>query len=123
MKIKVFGWLLMSDRLNSRNMLKWRHYNIGDDYTCLLCDSKLEETVEHLFFQCSLPGIVLWFSLFLMVVVVGPRGGAGPVSVEHCPSARSVALFAATWLGSGMPFDGGCDFLALQGAERLQGRW
>ena len=53
MKIKVFGWLLLSDRLNSRNMLKRRHYNIGNDYTCLLCKSNLEETVEHLFFECS----------------------------------------------------------------------
>ena len=53
MKIKVFGWLWLSDRLNSRNMLKRWHYNIGNDYTYLLCDSNLEETMEHLFFQCS----------------------------------------------------------------------
>ena len=53
MKIKVFDWLLLSVRLNSRNMLKRRHYNIGNDYTCLLCESNLEETVEHLFFECS----------------------------------------------------------------------
>ena len=71
--------------------------------------------------EALLPGIVLWFSLFFMMAVVWPRGGAGSVLVEHCPSARSVALFAATWLGSGMPFDSGCDFLALQGAERSQG--
>ena len=52
LKIKVFGWLLLSDRLNTRNMLKRRHYNIGDDYNCLLCDQQIEETVEHMIFQC-----------------------------------------------------------------------
>ena len=37
MKIKVFGWLLPPDRLNTRDMLKRRHYNIGNDFGCLLC--------------------------------------------------------------------------------------
>lgn len=52
MKIKVFGWLLMVDRLNTRNMLKRRHYNIGEDHNYLLRDSPDEETLEHLFFEC-----------------------------------------------------------------------
>ena len=51
MKIKVFGWLLLSDRLNTRNMLKRRHYNIGNDYDCILCGLHIEETLEHLFFE------------------------------------------------------------------------
>ena len=50
MKIKVFGWLLLSDRLNTRNMLKRRHYNIGTNFDCLMCAQHVEETVEHLFF-------------------------------------------------------------------------
>lgn len=29
--------------------------------------------------------------------------------VDHNPSAWSVTLFVATWLGHGKPFDGGCD--------------
>lgn len=53
MKIKVFGWLLLSDRLNTRNMLKRRHYNIGNDYDCILCGLHIEETLEHLFFECQ----------------------------------------------------------------------
>lgn len=51
-KLRVFGWFLLSDRLNTRNMLKRRHYNIGDNTDCLLCGDKVEETVEHLFFHC-----------------------------------------------------------------------
>ena len=53
MKIKVFGWLLFNDRLNTRNMLKRRHYDIGDDHTCLLCGLDVEETVDHMIFTCS----------------------------------------------------------------------
>ena len=53
MKIKVFGWLLFNDRLNTRNMLKRRHYDIGDDHSCLLCGLDVEETVDHMIFTCS----------------------------------------------------------------------
>ncbi|XP_073367668.1 uncharacterized protein [Aegilops tauschii subsp. strangulata] len=52
-KIKVFGWFLLSDRLNTRNMLKRRHYNISNNLDCLLCGQHVEETVEHLFFHCT----------------------------------------------------------------------
>ena len=53
MKLKVFAWLLFHDRLNTRNMLKRRHYNIGDDHNCLLCGLNIEETVEHMIFTCT----------------------------------------------------------------------
>ena len=53
MKIKVFGWLLFHDRLNTRNMLRRRHYNIGNDFTCLLCGQNIEETVDHMVFTCQ----------------------------------------------------------------------
>ena len=53
MKIKVFGWLLLSDHLNTRNMLKRRHYNIGEVHDCILCGLHIEETLEHLFFECQ----------------------------------------------------------------------
>jgi hypothetical protein len=52
-KLKVFSWLLMVDRLNTRNMLKRRHLNIGNDYSCPPCSTGEEETLEHLFFSCS----------------------------------------------------------------------
>ena len=53
MQWKVFLWLLLSERLNTRNMLKRRHYRIqNDDYTCLLCCNPPEEDITHLFFTC-----------------------------------------------------------------------
>lgn len=45
MKIKIFRWLLLSHRLNTRNMLKRRHYNIRDDLDCLLCGQQIEEDI------------------------------------------------------------------------------
>ena len=53
-KIKVFGWFLLADRLNTRNMVKRRHYNIGDDFNFLLCGQQIEQDVEHMIFQCYL---------------------------------------------------------------------
>jgi hypothetical protein len=52
-KLKVFSWLLLSDRLNTRNMLKRRHFNIGSNFNCPLCSTGDEETLEHLFFSCT----------------------------------------------------------------------
>ncbi|XP_073354904.1 uncharacterized protein [Aegilops tauschii subsp. strangulata] len=52
-KFKVFRWLPMVDRMNTRNKLKRHHYNIqNNNYACLLCNQPPEETVEHLFFHC-----------------------------------------------------------------------
>ena len=50
-KIKVFGWLVLSDRLNTRNMLKRRHYNIGTNLSCLLYGQK-EEDIDHMILTC-----------------------------------------------------------------------
>ena len=52
-KIKFFCWLLLSDRLNTRNMLRRRHYNVGNTAECTMCNAREEETVEHLFFHCD----------------------------------------------------------------------
>lgn len=53
MKIKFFGWLLLTDRLNTRNMLERRHYNIGNNFNCILCDLPIEEDISHMIFQCQ----------------------------------------------------------------------
>ncbi|XP_020174866.1 uncharacterized protein [Aegilops tauschii subsp. strangulata] len=53
-KWKVFAWLLLADRLNTRGLLKRKHTKLRDDnYACLLCHHPPEETVEHLFFHCE----------------------------------------------------------------------
>lgn len=52
-KLRVFTWLLLMDRLNTRNILKRKNHKIeGNNYNCVLCTSRQEETAMHLFFTC-----------------------------------------------------------------------
>jgi hypothetical protein len=60
LKIKVFAWLLISDRLNTKDMIKRRHWNVTDEYHCILCSSHTYEDKIHLF--CRL-GLILCLSL------------------------------------------------------------
>lgn len=50
-KQKIFFWLLISDRLSTRNILRRRHMH-SESYNCVLCMSSPEETVRHLFLDC-----------------------------------------------------------------------
>jgi hypothetical protein len=51
-KHKVFFWLLLKDRLNTRNILKRKNMQL-DSFDCVICNSLLEETAGHLFLDCS----------------------------------------------------------------------
>jgi len=52
-KLRVFSWLLLMDRLNTRNILKRKKHKLeGNNYNCILCSNNLEETAFHLFFSC-----------------------------------------------------------------------
>ena len=51
-RLNFFAWLLFVDRLNTRNMLVRRHYNVQPNYLCVLCSTNNEENLEHLFFTC-----------------------------------------------------------------------
>lgn len=51
-KHKVFFWLLVQDRLSSRNILRRKNMHLPS-YTCVLCSSNCEETVGHLFMNCE----------------------------------------------------------------------
>jgi hypothetical protein len=48
---KFFFWLLLRDRLNTRNLLRRKNMFL-EDYSCALCDLGCEETCFHLFFEC-----------------------------------------------------------------------
>jgi hypothetical protein len=50
-KHKVFYWLLLKDRLSTRNILRRKHMAL-DSYNCEFCFAAVEETVEHLFWHC-----------------------------------------------------------------------
>ena len=52
-KLRVFTWLLLKDRLNTRNILKRKKHKLeGNNYNCALCNHNVEETALHLFFTC-----------------------------------------------------------------------
>jgi hypothetical protein len=48
---KFFFWILLNDRLNTRNLLKRKNMDL-QDYNCILCTRKVEEDLMHLFFEC-----------------------------------------------------------------------
>jgi hypothetical protein len=51
-KHKVFFWLLLKNRLNTRSLLRRRAMPL-DSYTCDNCILQIEETPIHLFFRCN----------------------------------------------------------------------
>jgi hypothetical protein len=46
-----FFWLVLKDKLSTRNMIRRRGMHL-DDYQCVLCQLSTEETVMHLLFYC-----------------------------------------------------------------------
>jgi hypothetical protein len=50
-KHRVFAWLLVQDRLSTRNVLR-RKRMILDSYNCEFCHVAQEETTQHLFWEC-----------------------------------------------------------------------
>jgi hypothetical protein len=51
-KHRVFFWLLLKDRLSTRNILRRKNMFL-QTYTCVLCAHNIEETVHHLFLHCE----------------------------------------------------------------------
>ena len=52
LKFKFFAWLLLSDRLNTKDLLQRRHWHVIDDFSCVICVGNYHEDMMHLFFQC-----------------------------------------------------------------------
>lgn len=53
LKLKVFLWLLLMDRLNSKDLLQRKHFNTQGNDRCVTCNSLTTEDSFHLFFTCS----------------------------------------------------------------------
>lgn len=65
LRYKIFFWLLLHDRVNTRNMLQRRSFHLPS-YNCALCQMSTEETYQHLFWDCDF-AFNCWQSL------LGPR--------------------------------------------------
>jgi hypothetical protein len=49
---QFFAWLLLNGKLNSKEMMKKNFF--VEFSKCILCESNIEESIIHLFFECSL---------------------------------------------------------------------
>jgi len=63
-RIKFFAWLLLVDRLNTKDLLRRRHKHLEEGYHCVLCHEHVDETAQHLFFECT-SSVTRWFALGL----------------------------------------------------------
>jgi hypothetical protein len=60
-KHKVFFWLLLRDRISTRELLK-RKNTILQDYNCILCTSVTEESLIHLL-HCPFAHCWTWLNI------------------------------------------------------------
>ena len=51
MTIKMFAWLVIMDRVNTKDMIQRRHSRINDGPSCVLCPTGVLDDRNHLFFQ------------------------------------------------------------------------
>ncbi|WVZ76722.1 hypothetical protein U9M48_024674 [Paspalum notatum var. saurae] len=56
-KHKVYFWLLLKDRLSTRDLLRRKTMQLPT-YECVLCSNRVDESVQHLFLSCSFSQLV-----------------------------------------------------------------
>jgi hypothetical protein len=61
-RIKFFAWLILVDRLNTKDMLRRRHFHVLGGTACIMCNTGEQETIVHLFFECPF-AISCWAKL------------------------------------------------------------
>lgn len=90
---KLFFWLLLRDRLNTKNLLK-RKTMILDDYNCVLCNLGCEESSFHLFFECP-------FSRGCWATIPITRNlNISPLHIWYCKQDKTLtmAFLGRLWL-------------------------
>ena len=50
--LKFFAWLILLDRLNTKDMIRRRNFHVQPNAHCVMCTTSVEEDVNHLFFCC-----------------------------------------------------------------------
>jgi hypothetical protein len=71
-RVKFFTWLVLSDRLNTRNMLRRRNLILRSGYQCLMCTHPPEETLEHMLFFCPF-SMSCWSTINMLWTIQGDR--------------------------------------------------
>jgi len=83
-KIKFFTWLLLNDRLNTRNISRRQKNHLKEGYDFVLCQDGIEETVQHMFFECT-SSITRWSTFFGQSKVVYFKCLCGRTSLFTTP--------------------------------------
>jgi len=63
--IRFFFWLLLKDRLSTRDLLR-RKGMLLQSHNCVLCNHHSDETLEHLFLLCPM-AVQFWTSIGLLI--------------------------------------------------------
>jgi hypothetical protein len=50
-KLRVFVWLLIMDRLNTKYIMSRKHWHVDGSLNCVLCNLNVRETRDYLFFD------------------------------------------------------------------------
>ena len=58
-KHKFFFWLLIQDRLNTKELMVRKNFFV-ESSRCVLCDEEVEESLLHLFFTCDFSQSFWW---------------------------------------------------------------
>ena len=96
MKIKMFAWMLIMDRLNTQDMLERRHWNVSDSNLFVLCHAGVKEDRDHLFFN-YLFGTRVW--TYLQITWQGQSMWSSALAAKrdfHNPFFAEV-VFTACW--------------------------
>jgi hypothetical protein len=56
---KFFAWLLLHGRLNTKDMMTKKNFFVEFN-DCILCEECPQETIMHLFFECSFSQSFWW---------------------------------------------------------------
>jgi hypothetical protein len=76
-KHKFFAWLILYDHINTKYMLRRRHWNATSDHDCVLCHNHCLEDWSHLFYECTFI-VEVWIYL-----QINWAQGSGPDVKEH----------------------------------------
>ena len=50
-RLKFFAWLILLDKLNTKDMLQRRNFHVQPNNHCVMCNSGVVEDLRHLFFE------------------------------------------------------------------------
>ena len=96
-KLKVFCWLLVNNRLNTKDLMLRKHWQVEDGPHCVLCNQNILEDVDHLFFSSSF-AMECWLKLgFSWALLRNRRDRIAEVTASANQPHFEIAFACAAW--------------------------